>query len=468
MDNDKFVFDDSWDTIKNKKDTWQCILKNKNKNNESYYVKSIMVPILDSNKNIVEYISFNTNISEIMCNKDQLLNDIQDNELSILVLIEIEEYYNLEKIYSERLINKVEQKFGSMLLTDISDNGVFNKIYFLGNGRYAFLCNFNTYFTLQQKEINIESHLNNFVKKANQLKIKLDRFEDNINIALSFSYGKYRLFEDAKQGLLEAKFKNKKVYNSNDAYNREQKFAKTNKNIINMVKIALDNYNIVSYFQPIVNNKTKEIEKYESLVRLIDENGNILSPYSFLKVAKSSTYYEEITYRVLENSFEILSEIKTEVSINLSLLDIESEKIRELVYTLLDKYSDYSSKVVFELLEDENVSNFNVIKEFIKNVKSRGVKIAIDDFGTGYSNFERILCFEPDIIKIDGSLIKDIKNDIFARNIVETISSFAKKQNIKTVAEYVEDEETFDILNKIGIDYSQGYFFGKPEKMKFC
>ena len=74
---------------------------------------------------------------------------------------------------------------------------------------------------------------------------------------------------------------------------------------------------------------------------------------------------------------------------------------------------------------------------------------------------------EPDIIKIDGSLIKDIKNDIFARNIVETIAAFAKKQNIKIIAEYVEDEKTFDILNEIGIDYSQGYFFGKPEKMEF-
>ena len=76
--------------------------------------------------------------------------------------------------------------------------------------------------------------------------------------------------------------------------------------MIKTVKIALDNYNIVSYFQPIINNKTKEIEKYESLVRLIDENGNILSPFQFLTVSKQGNYYNKITQRVLENSFKIL------------------------------------------------------------------------------------------------------------------------------------------------------------------
>ncbi len=469
MDNDKSVFDDLWQTIKVEKNTWEGILKNNKKNNESYYVKSMMIPILDNEKNIVEYISFNTNISEIMCDKNQLLNDIHDNELSILVLVEIEEYDNLEKFYTERLINKVEQKFGNTLLSNLSEDELFKKIYFLGSGRYAFLCNFNSYSKLEKnEESDITKYLNNFVKKVNKSEIRLDKFEDELNIILSFSYGKYRLYEDAKQGLLEAKLKNKKVHPSNDAYHREQKFAKINMNIIKMVKTALDNYNIISYFQPIINNNTKEIEKHESLVRLIDEDGNVLSPYSFLKVAKDSSYYHDITYRVLRNSFKVLSKINTEVSINLSLSDIESKKVRDVIYELLEEYSEYSSKVVFELLEDENVNNFNTIKEFIKNVKVRGVKIAIDDFGSGYSNFERILCFEPDIIKIDGSLIKDIKSDVFARNIVETISTFAKKQNIKTIAEYVEDENTFTILNEIGIDYSQGYFFGKPEKLAFC
>ena len=96
-----------------------------------------------------------------------------------------------------------------------------------------------------------------------------------------------------------------------------------------------------------------------------------------------------------------------------------------------------------------------------------GVSIAIDDFGAGYSNFERLLEFEPDLLKIDGSLIKNIITDKYSQNVVETIVAFAKRQNIKTIAEYVENKEIFDYLNNLGVDYSQGYYFGKPEYLAF-
>ena len=134
--------------------------------------------------------------------------------------------------------------------------------------------------------------------------------------------------------------------------------------------------------------------------------------------------------------------------------------------TTLKKHKENSHRVIFELLEDENVKDFDVIKKFIKEIKNKGVQIAIDDFGAGYSNFERILEFEPDIIKIDGSLIKNIQTDVFSRDLVETIVAFAKKQNIKTVGEFVENEAIFNILNEIGVDYSQGYYFGKPISLK--
>jgi len=167
----------------------------------------------------------------------------------------------------------------------------------------------------------------------------------------------------------------------------------------------------------------------------------------------------------LENSFKILEHITTKISINLSSLDIEKEETRGILYELLERYSSDAGRIVFELLEDENVKDFAVIKRFIKKVKKLGVMIAIDDFGAGYSNFERLLEFEPDILKIDGSLIKNIANDIYSRNIVETIVSFAKKQNIITIAEFVENEEIFNILNNLGVDYSQGYYFGEPKKI---
>jgi len=122
-----------------------------------------------------------------------------------------------------------------------------------------------------------------------------------------------------------------------------------------------------------------------------------------------------------------------------------------------------SSRVVLEILESDEVKNFNTVLTFIEVVKKRGVKIAIDDFGTGYSNFERLLMYQPDILKIDGSLIRHLQINPNNRNIVETIVMFAQKQGMKTVAEFVENEAVFNLVKALGIDYSQGYAFGKPE-----
>ena len=203
-----------------------------------------------------------------------------------------------------------------------------------------------------------------------------------------------------------------------------------------------------------------------SLVRLIDENENVISPFHFLEISKKGNYYNKITHRVLENSFKILESINAELSVNISFSDVEKEQTRIEIFSLLKKHKENAHRVIFELLEDENVKDFDVIKKFIKEIKNKGVQIAIDDFGAGYSNFERILEFEPDIIKIDGSLIKNIQTDVFSRDLVETIVAFAKKQNIKTVGEFVENEAIFNILNEIGVDYSQGYYFGKPISLK--
>ncbi len=100
--------------------------------------------------------------------------------------------------------------------------------------------------------------------------------------------------------------------------------------------------------------------------------------------------------------------------------------------------------------------------KFIDDVKKLGVKIAIDDFGAGYSNFERLVNYQPDILKIDGCLIRDIETNSYSLSVVKTIVAFAKEQNIQIVAEFVENENIFDILNNLGIEYSQGYHFGKP------
>ena len=461
-DNPKEIYIDMWETIKDRKEEWSGIIKNRSKSGNSYYVKSTINPVFDENGDIIEYIGVRNAINSIMSDKRHLIDKISSSDLSLLILIQIEEFEILDKFYNTKTINEIENVFGLELLNYLPNGYIFENIFNIGNGKFALLTDFFNYLNAEQ---NIIDYLNEFVQTVKKSIVTIGEIEYDLNVIVSYSFGKESLYEDAKCGLDEVIAKKDLIKYANDSSIKVHKVAKNNLEVMKIVKIALENYNIVSYFQPIINNKTQEIEKYESLVRLIDEDGKVLAPKHFLDISKKGNYYNKITMRVLENSFKILNRINTKLSINISSADIEKEETRNKIFELISTYSKDSNRIIFELLEDENVKDFQVIKDFIRKVKKQGVQIAIDDFGAGYSNFERLFDFEPDILKIDGSLIRNIVTNAYSRNIVETIVAFAKKQKIETIAEYVESKEIFDVLNAIGVDYSQGYYFGKPENL---
>jgi len=227
------------------------------------------------------------------------------------------------------------------------------------------------------------------------------------------------------------------------------------------LKWALENDRIVPFFQPIVD-RDKNIIKYEALVRLIDENDNIVSPFFFLDIAKKSRLYLDITKIILEKSVQKIKEKNVAISINLTLEDIDNECMREFILRKIDEIDD-KSKLTFEIVENEDVRESNLIKEFLDLIKKKGSLIYIDDFGSGYANFDYLIKLNPDGVKIDGSLIKNILTDRNSEIIVTTVVNFAKHLNIKTIAEFVENEEIFEKLKLLGIDYFQGYYFSPPK-----
>ncbi len=463
-DTAKFVFKDMWNTIKNHKKTWSGIVKNKAKNGDSYYVSATVSPIFDIKGNVKEYMALRHDITSIMSDKKQLYDYLSVNRLSVLVMIQIEDYITLESFYDKTTLEKIEFNFGESILSLFPNQCSFNKVYYLENGLYACV---KSRRECQKDQKYLEKIIKEFISNVEKYKIRLSEIEYDISVICSFSYGALNLYEDVKLGIEKAIEDKKRIVYADGLYGYEYENALKNIETLKILKIALDDKNIVSFFQPIIDNKTLKVSKYESLVRLVDKNNKILSPHEFLDIAKKGRYYLQITKIVLENSFAILNNIKEGVSINLSVLDIESLEIQIIIKKLLEKYKESVHRVTFELLESEDVKYFDDIIKFIEEVKNFGVQIAIDDFGTGYSNFERLLKYQPDLLKIDGSLIKDIKDNELSRNVVETIVLFAKKQNIKTVAEFVENKEIYYIVKEMGIDYSQGYAFGKPEELSF-
>jgi len=461
-DNPFYIYEDLWNTISKKKETWEGVIKNKRKDGSAYYVMSYIKPILSNKGDITEYISIRHEVTEIMNQKKQLLDAIDSNSESLLVLSKIEDYSTLEKYYDNRTVQKIEDEFSKVILEFMPEGLEFKKVYHLDNGEYAFVKKSNN----NLNEDELKKQLNKFQENVSNAVLTIDHLEYDISVVLSYNIASKEVLENAKYGLKEAIESKKSLICSKDYAQKEQVKALKNLRIIQMVKDAINSENIVTYFQPIINNKTKEVEKYESLVRLIDTNGEIVSPYVFIDLIKKGRYYPLVTNLVLEKSFASLKDTSCEISINLSVLDIEKMETRERIFTLIEEYKEDAHRIVFELLEDENAKDFNTIKEFITDVKYKGVKIAIDDFGSGYSNFERLIEFQPDILKIDASLIKNIETDMYSKTVVETIKSFAAKQNIQTVAEFVSSANIYNIVKDIGIDYSQGYHFGKPEPLK--
>jgi diguanylate cyclase (GGDEF)-like protein len=228
------------------------------------------------------------------------------------------------------------------------------------------------------------------------------------------------------------------------------------------IQWALKNDRIVPFYQPIVD-KNQNIIKYEALVRLIDEDGKVISPFLFLEVAKKSRLYLEITQRVINKVIQKVLEKDISVSINLTLEDIKEKFMRDFIFNKLNLLKD-KSKITFEIVESEDVRENELVKEFLKRIKAIGALIYIDDFGSGYSNFDYLIKLQPDGVKIDGSLIKNIVNDKNSQIIVKTIISFAQKMNIKTIAEFVENKEIFEYLKNLNIDYYQGYYFSPPKE----
>jgi PAS domain S-box-containing protein len=458
-DNPKTLFETIWHTIKDEKKIWKGIVKNRAKSSKSYYTDSIIMPLLNLNGEIIEYISLRHDITEIMNPTKQLHDEIDNAESPLLIYLKLENFSMIEEFYDKETLQELQEKAHRYLEDKFSSLYLFDKLYFLENGEFALVLDAPQYINDTKTFIKELKRYQEIIKDE---RITLNNLEYDIAVLISFAYEKKKIIESVKIGIKKLLKTKKKFILANNFAHIEQNKAKKNMQTVSMIKKAIHSSNIVSYFQPIIDNKTKEIVKYESLVRLIDENENIISPFFFLETAKKSNYYSQITNIVLEHSFSILRNSETDISINLSALDIEQRSIRKKILELLEKHKEHSSRIVFELLEDENINNFETVKRFISNVKEYGVKIAIDDFGAGYSNYERLLDYQPDILKIDGCLIRDIETSSYSLSAVKSIVTFAKEQKLQTIAEFIENETIYNIVKEIGVDFSQGYHFGKP------
>ncbi len=229
------------------------------------------------------------------------------------------------------------------------------------------------------------------------------------------------------------------------------------------INSAIEDDRIIVHYQAIHNNHTGKNDKYEVLVRTLDEDKTIIYPNKFLTVAKTSKQYLKITKAVIEKSFETFSNLPYEFSINFTMEDIWDQGLQDFLFDHIEKYR-IGNRLVIEIVESERVEDYEVMMDFIQRLKSHGCKLAIDDFGSGYSNYEYLLKLDADFVKIDGSIVSKVMENNYSVEIIKSIVSFCKKMGIKTVAEYVFNEDILKKVTELGVDFSQGFYTGKPQE----
>ncbi|MFY4788545.1 EAL domain-containing response regulator [Aliarcobacter butzleri] len=302
-----------------------------------------------------------------------------------------------------------------------------------------------------------------FINKIENQSFLVNENEIDINLTVGVSHANGALaYKYAQRTITYAKTKLRKIMIYNDSFNIHQSF-ENNIKWLKQLKNGFKENKFQAYFQPIVDTQTKEIYKYEALIRYIDENGNEVGPYNFLDIAKKTKQYPNIIKVILKDALKLIKEKNKKVSINISYADISNKNTTKYIYDFLTAQSSEHTKLLsFEILESEEIVDFEEVSRFISEVKKFECLVGIDDFGAGYSNFHLLSKLKISFIKIDGSLIQNIHNSKDLEIIVRTISNIAKEFNVKTVAEFVANEEIYNKVKELNIDYSQGFYFDKP------
>jgi len=233
---------------------------------------------------------------------------------------------------------------------------------------------------------------------------------------------------------------------------------------IHEVKVALEENRIFCEYQPIVDMQKHEIAGYEALVRIRSKDGAVIYPGMFLPNILKSNVYKQLTKTVLQICFETAMTHHVHVSVNLNVTDILDDDIYSLITDFLTQNTEHASLMTFELLEEEKITGIDILQNRTHTFQKLGAHVSIDDFGSGYSNFSHLFSFAIDVIKIDGSLIRNIDTSPIAKKLVQSIVAFAQTSNKKVIAEFVHSKTVMEIVKEAGVIYGQGYYFAKPSE----
>lgn len=478
---------------------WQGELKNRKKDGGFFWTKGIVSPIRDDSGRVGQYLAVFEDVSKEMLASEkilflahydgitglinrsrfiELLNDwlseASNQEGSgALLLLDIDQFKFISDTYGHGMGDEFLRRVAKLLQVTMR---YVNGKYLNNTAKEGFLCRLSgDEFALFLPSIGrVEA-----VVMAEQIRKGLESFyQPDVQCHLTVSIG-VSLFPEHGRSTTELLTKaDAAMYKAKDlGRNRFHFYSPEDRDLEQMhsrlkwkenIVRALKEDRFEPWFQPIMDLGKNEVSHYEALARMRDGEGNILLPGPFIDIAERFGLVGSIGRVIVEKSMRLQSELSRQGNPLTFCINLSGKELgdREFLYFLQSRIYELGvdpGKIVFEITETASILDLDRAMSFLSELKAMGCRISLDDFGIGFTSFLYLKEMDVDYIKIAGSFIKNMENNINDQLFVKAITDVAKGMGIKTIAEFVERGETVELLRKYGVDYAQGYLIGKPK-----
>ena len=362
-------------------------------------------------------------------------------------------WHNVE--FAEKIMNALGKDLGSL----IRKNDVIKRIEF---DQFGIIL-------LDQSESEMELVIDNLLRKI-QL-YRNPEFEEPVHIRTSIGSVRFPSFASNTEDALDKAFlamtsargKSSEFYCDYADAKKEHLDTREQMRDIHTLQNALDESKMKLAYQPIIEAKSGGISKYECLLRIADDDGGVKSAGMFIPTAERMGMIDIIDQFVLEQVVEVLGQSEDiALSFNVSNMTTDNPKWLKMCSRLLQD-NDVANRIIVEVTETAAQRDMRQTAYFVAALQALGCKVALDDFGAGYTSFRQLKSLSVDMVKIDGSYVRNLVESSDDQIFVRTLIDFAHSYGLETIAECVETGDTAKILMDSGIDYMQGYYFGKPD-----
>ncbi len=486
-----------WNTILSGK-TWRSIYRNRKKDGGFYSCSTVITPIMDEKGGVTNFLAVQEDLTERI-QVEERLKRVSTHDMLTGLINRARFIESIDKWIEEK---GAKAGIGALILTDIDHFKMLNELYGQGAGdsflrRVANLLlsdagRIYKRYTPSEAEGLLISRLSgdefafflpSFTEKqgleaAEELRLSVEAFqpkEGSAPLTISAGIAHYPENGENARDLLSkadaAMFRAKEL-----GRNRCHVFKPEDHDLEKLhsraewrgrILKAISESRFEPWFQPIMSIKDGTIGHYEALARLRAEDGKIILPGAFIEVAERFGIINQIDRMIIEKTIRKQAQLKKQgkdisFSMNMSGAELAEEGFLDFISLKISSSGADANKLTFEITETAAIGDIDRAKHFIKALKTIGCDIALDDFGVGFTSFQYLKEMDVDYIKIDGSFIKKLNENMTDQLFVKAMTDVAQGLGIKTVAEFVETDAALQLLKGFGVDYAQGYFIGKP------